>query len=61
MSVWFWARLRQMFIMDSADSVCCKRDMCLLFSLVLGSLDNTSALTFLVLGMCWMHTHSKAD
>ena len=49
-----------MFVVDDADSVCCKRDMCQLFSLVLTSLDNMSALTFSVLGMCWMHTRSNA-
>jgi len=38
------------FVVDDADSVCCKRDLCQLFSLVLASLDNMSALTFSVLG-----------
>ena len=49
-----------MFVVESADSVCCKSDRCQLFSLVLPSLDNTSALTFFDLGMCWMYTRSKA-
>ena len=43
-----------MFVMEGADSVCCKSDRWWLFSLVLASLDNMSALTFLDLGMCWM-------
>jgi len=34
-----WSRLRQMFIMDDADDVCCNRDLSLFFSLVLASLD----------------------
>jgi len=41
-----------MFNVDGAYSVCCKRDLCRLLSLVLASLDNMSALTFSVLGMC---------
>jgi len=49
------------FVVDGADSVCYKRDLCGLFSLVLASLYSMSALTFSVLGMCWMHTRSKAD
>jgi len=49
------------FVVDGADNVSCKRDLCRLFSLVLASLDNKSTLTFSVLGMCWMHTRSKAD
>jgi len=49
-----------MFVVDGADSVCCKRDLCQLFSLVLASLDSLSALTFSLLGMCWTHTLSKA-
>ena len=61
MLAWFWARSRQVFVVDGADSVCCKMDLCRLFNLVLASLDNMSALTFSVLGMCWMHTRSKAD
>jgi len=50
LSAWFWVRLRQVFVVKGADSVCCKRDLCRLFSLVLASLDNMSALTFLDLG-----------
>jgi len=46
---------------ERADSVCCKRDQCRLFSLVLASLDNMSALTFSDRGMCWMETRPKAD
>jgi len=61
LSAWFWVRLRQVFVVDGADNVSCKRDLCRLFSLVLASLDNKSTLTFSVLGMCWMHTRSKAD
>jgi len=53
--------VRIVFVVDGADSVCCKRDLCRLFSLVLASLDNMSALTFSGMGMCWMHTCSKAD
>ena len=45
-----------MFVMDGANNVCCKRDMCQLFSLVLASLDNMSALTFSLLG-CVGRTH----
>jgi len=49
------------FVVEGANSVCCKSDQCRLFSLVLASLDNMSALTFSDLGMCRMHTRSKAD
>jgi len=56
-----WSKLRQMFVIDGADNVCCRRYLCLLFSLVLASLDRISALTFSLLGMCWTHTRSKAD
>jgi len=47
-----WSRLRQMFIIDGTDNVRCRRDLCLLFNLVLASLDRISALTFSLLGMC---------
>jgi len=50
-----------MFVVDGADNFCCKRDLCWLFSLVVASLDSMSALTFSLLGICWMHTRSKAD
>jgi len=50
-----------MFVVDGADSVCCRRDLCLPLSLVLASLDKTSACTFSPLGMCWMRTLSKPD
>ena len=50
-----------MFVVEGADSVCCKSDQCRFFSLVLASLDNMLALTFSDMGMCWMYTHSKAD
>jgi len=56
-----WSRLRQMFVIDGANNVCCRRDLCLLFILVLASLDRMSTLTFSLLGMCWTHTRSKAD
>jgi len=56
-----WSKLRQMFVIDGADNVCCRRDLCLLFNLVLASFDKISALTFSLLGMCWMHTRSKVD
>ena len=56
-----WSRLRQMFVIDGADNVCCCRNLCLLFSLVLASLDRISALTFSLLGMCWTHTRLKTD
>jgi len=49
------------FVVEGADSVCCKSDQCRFFSLVLASLDNMLALTFSDMGMCWMYTHSKAD
>ena len=61
LSVWLWVRLKQMLDVDGADSVCCKRDLCRLLSLVLASLDNMSVLTFSVFGMCWMYTCSKAN
>jgi len=48
------------FVMEGADRVCCKSDRWRFFTLVLASLDNMSALTFLDLGMCWMQTCSKA-
>jgi len=51
-----WSRLRQMFVIDGADNVYCRRDLCRLFNLVLSSLDRISALTFSLLGMCWTHT-----
>ena len=60
MSAWFRSRFRQMFVVVGADNVCCKRDLCRLFSLVLASLDSMSTLTFSLLGMCWTHTRSKA-
>jgi len=41
-----------MLVIDGVGNVCCKRDLCQLLSLVLASLDNMSALTFSVLGMC---------
>jgi len=56
-----WSRFRHMFVIDGVDNVCCRRDLCLLFSLMLGSLDRISALTFSLLDMCWTHTRSKAD
>jgi len=56
-----WPRLRQMFVVDGADNICCRRDLCLPLSLVLASLDNTFARTFYPLGMCWMCTQSKPD
>jgi len=55
-----WSRLRQMFVIDGVDNVCWSRDLCLLFSFVLASLDRISALTFSLLGMYWTHTWSKA-
>jgi len=56
-----WPRLRQMFVMDGVDSICCSIDLCLLLSLVLASFDRTSARSFSFLGMCWIHTRSKLD
>jgi len=50
-----------MFVIDGANNVYCSRDLCLLFSLVLASLDRISALTFSLLGICWTHTRLKAD
>jgi len=50
-----------MFVVDGADNVYCKRDMCRLFSLMLVSLDSVLALTFSLMGMYWTHTRSKAD
>jgi len=35
-----------MFVVDGADNVCCKKDLCRFFILVLASLDRMSALTF---------------
>jgi len=40
------------FVVEGANSVCYKRDRCRVFSLVLTSLDNMSALTFSDWGMC---------
>jgi len=48
------------FVMEGVDSVCCKGDQWWLFSSMLASLDNISALTFSDLRMCWMQTCSKA-
>jgi len=56
-----WPNLRQMFVVDGVDSVCCRRDLCLPLSLVLASLDKTSAHTFSHIGVCWMCTLSKPD
>jgi len=47
-------------VMEGADSVYCNNDRWRLFSLVLASLENMSALTFSDLRMCWMRTCSKA-
>jgi len=55
------SRLRQMFVIHGPDKVCCRRDLCLLFNLVLSSLDRISTLTFSLLGMCWTHTRSKSN
>jgi len=60
LSAGFVSRFRQMFVVDGADNVCCKKDLCWLFSLVLASLDRMSTLTFLLLGMCLTHRRSKA-
>jgi len=56
-----WSKLRQMFVIDGANNVYCKRDLCLVFCLVLASLDRISALTFSLIGKCWTQTRSKAD
>jgi len=40
-----------MFVMDRADSVSCRRDLCLPLSLVLASFDTMSARTFSPLGI----------
>jgi len=49
-----------MFVMDGADSVYCRRDLCLPLSLVLVSFDRTSA-HFSPLGICWIYTWSNLD
>jgi len=48
-----------MFVVDGADYVYCKKDLCQLFSLLLASLDRMSALTFSLLGMCWSIHNQK--
>jgi len=45
-----WPRLRQMFVMDGADNICCSNDLCLPLSLVLASFERTSAQHFRLLG-----------
>jgi len=41
-----------MFVIDGADSVCCRRDLCLPLSLVLATFYRTSARTFSLIGIC---------
>ena len=53
-------RFRPLICGKGGDNVYCRRDLCLLFNLVLASLDRMSALKFSLLGMCWTHTRSKA-
>jgi len=50
-----------MFVMDGANSVYCKSDLCLPLSLVLASFDRTFARTFSSLGICWMYNLSNPD
>jgi len=56
-----WPRLRQMFVVDGEDNICCRRDLCPPLSLLLASLDKTYASTFSPLGICWMCTRSNPD
>jgi len=54
-------RFRQMIVVDGADSVCCRRDLCQPLCFVLANLDNVFAGSLSPLSICWICTLSKLN